>query len=254
LLDPTAFWGRAAEGADVQIERRLGSLNLRIRRVPDEIWVHGSHDEDALPQPEDWARWSVPAADALVLRPALPDRPVVVSPEQPFHLLPRGTARIFVRVPLFIQLVRVDAAGEEVVLTELPSEVLSDTWWGTFTEGELAYWITTRARRTVEPAAFEPHLAVCPFLLENSSDEALPVERFAVRVAHLTLLGRDGAIGTDQVEVRYDGPSEGSEVHYTGRAPDDAEDFAPLAPPRLEPPRGLHSRTFGRLRALSGWS
>lgn len=238
--------------ADGEVERTLGELTLSIRRVPQEIWIRGSH-RSRPSEPDDWMRWSVGPSDVFDLRPGLPDRPVVVSPEQPFNLPPRAEALVYVRLPLSVRLFRRDPAGAETVVAELPSLILSDTWWGSHTEGELAYWLATTARRSAPAEIFMPHLAICPLLLANLSTEALPVERFAIRTAHLTLFGHDEALWTDEVHVRYQGASEGSELRYTGEVPREAGHVTRIAPPRAAPPRRLHARTFGRLRALAGW-
>lgn len=246
----TDVWGPVPVEPGASFERKFGSLTVGLRREPSEVWVRGTHEGEATS--EEWIRWAVSPDARLALRRSLPDRAIVVSPEQPFHLPPGGSARIFVRVPLFVQLVRVNITGPATVLESLPSLVLSDTWWGTFTEGELAYWVPTRARRVIEADAFDPHLAICPFLLVNRAAQPLPIERFAVRVSHLTLFGRGDAAWTDEVRVGYHGAQDGSEVRYTGVLPPEAGDVEKIAPPREAPPRGLHARTFGRLRSLAG--
>lgn len=280
----TDTWGPLTLGADDEVEKSLGDLRLRLRRHAEEIWMRVSHDgpeewrrirtqgdgpgddpERAVPSTgqgdrrprievadEEWIRWAIRPEDGLELRPVMPDRPVVVSSEQPFFLPPEGRAQIFVRIPLFVGIQIPDGRGGGSKLEEVPSQVLSDTWWGTFTEGEIGYWVETRARREIDPSSYEPHLAICPFLLSNASDQALPVERFAVRVAYLTLFGRDRARWTDEVQVRYKGGVEGSEIRYTGRVPEMAGDVELMAPSREKAPRGLHARTFGMLRSRVG--
>jgi len=221
--------------------------------VGPEVWVRGSYDDEAEAERDEWTRWSVAPGSSVEVRPAMPDRPVVVSPEQPFHLPLHGRARVYVRIPLFAKVVALDGRESETVLAELPSHVLSDTWWGTFTEGHAAYWLTTRARRSAPPEIFKAHFAICPLLLMNASNEPLSVDRFAIRTDHLTLFARDDATWTDEVVVEYQGASEGSELTYTGEAPEEAGEARRLAPPREVPPRGLRARTFGRIWAISGW-
>lgn len=266
-----AMWGVVPIDSGSEVEHSLGALRLRLRRRADELWIHAAHDDEVEPSAsssarvaqeeevepgsadaESWIRWALPAGREVELRASLPDRPVVVSPEQPFFLPPAGRARVFVRIPLFVrvQLPRGDGGGE--TLEKFPTVVLSDTWWGTFTEGEVAYWLGTHARREMGPSLHEPHLAICPFVLINDSEQALPVERFAVRVAYLTLFGHGPAVWTDEVQVRYRGADEGSEIRYTGRIPADAGDVERMAASRESAPRGLHARTFGRLRARVG--
>ncbi|MDX1495841.1 MAG: hypothetical protein R3253_17350 [Longimicrobiales bacterium] len=259
-------WGDVGLGVGDSAEYTFGHLRLRLRRRAEELWLNASHDEEGVAEtpgasglqrdvsfddvaPESWLRWAVPAEESLALHPALPDRLVVVSPEQPFHLPPEGRAKVFVRIPLFVRVRTTGEVSSEATLEEFPSLVLSDTWWGTFTEGELGYWLETRARRQIGPELYQQHLAICPFVLVNRSDSPLPVERFAVRVAYLTLFGRSGAVWTDEVQVRYRGGPEGSEIRYTGKVPDDAGDVELMAKSREPAPRGFHARTFGRLKA-----
>lgn len=252
MTQATALWGPLPAEPGSSFERVFGALTMTIRREATEVWVRGAHADR--PTPDAWVRWAVTPEVRLELKPVLPDRAIVVSPEQPFHLPPGGTARIFVRVPLFVQLVRVNLIGADTVLESFPSLVLSDTWWGTFTEGEVAYWVPTRARRSIAGDPFDAHLAISPFLLVNEADHPLPIERFAVRVSHLTLFGRGAAAWTDEVRVTYRGAQTGSEVRYTGELPPEAGDVEQLAPRREAPPRGLNMLTFGRTRALGGFA
>lgn len=262
----STVWGPLALGVGEAAECGLGTLRLRLRRRAEEVWLHARHvatdpltssgvsrlegDQASGDVPVDeWIRWAVPAEESLALLPSLPDRLVVVSPEQPFHLPPEGRARVFVRIPLFVRVRTTGEATGAATLEEFPSVVLSDTWWGSFTEGEVGYWLETRARRQMTPELYSPHLAVCPFTLVNRSGQPLAVERFAVRVAYLTLFGRGDAVWTDEVQVRYRGGSEGSEIRYTGEVPDDAGEVDRLADSREPAPRGFNARTFGRLKA-----
>jgi len=266
-------WGPVELQGDDAVEYRLGDLVLRLRRRAGEVWMHSTHDVE-LPErvsprgpwisrfqgdeafsdlpSEAWLRWALSMEEGLELRPALPDRLVVVSPEQSFSLAPEGRARVFVRIPLFIQVRTTGELSDATTLEELPSIVLSDTWWGSFTEGELGYWLETRARRAIGPELLEPFVAISPLLLLNRSDQPLAVERFAVRVAHLTLFGRGHGVWTDELQVRYEGGAEGSEIRYTGRVPEDAGDVVKLAEARVPAPRGLQALTFGRLKAKMG--
>lgn len=193
-------------GGSRQLE--LGTLHLTLERTPKEVWLRMHRTPGGDPENDDWLRWAAPKEARIEVRPAIPDRLVVVSHEHPYHLPPGGRSQVFVRIPLFVQVVVIDGDSEVVVADE-PSIVLSDTWWGSFTEGELAYWLTTKARAEVSDDLFLPHIGMCPLRMVNDSHEALPVERFAVRVPHLSLFSDHGRNWTDQVNVRYeDAPEE----------------------------------------------
>jgi hypothetical protein len=257
LADP---WGSHPLPGDESATIRIGPSTLRVRSPDGEIWLaHVPGDGTRGPRKpraatgadEEWVRWPVPGdTGSLHLSPAFCDRPVVVEPEQTFRLLPRTEARIFVRVPLWARVRIPDAGG--TTLTELPSVLLSDTWWGSLTEGEACYWLPTTARRRVDPEVFEPHLAVCPLQLLNRSDEELQVERIALRVPHLSVFVRDGDLWADETRVRYRGADEESHIEVAGTAPGEARKATRVADPRTPLSRGLRARSFARLKGLSG--
>lgn len=128
---------------------------------------------------------------------------------------------------------------------------LSETWWGDFTSGELGYWLTTKARRRITAAHFEPHLIINTVQLTNRSDDVLPVEKIAVRVDHLSIFRREGELWGEETRVDYMGEDEGSDIHMDDRPPPEAEGAEELTPARVQA-RSFRARTFSRLKAISG--
>lgn len=257
------------EGVDRRFE--IGPLGLRVRWIAGELWLAHARTEDEgtrddgtiqrrtgpdtpealLDEPEEWARWSA-GGDGVKLRltPVFPDRPLVVGPEHSFHLLRGARVGIYIRVPLWV---RVELLGrQETVVTEIPTLVLSDTWFGDVTEGELCYYLPTTARREVTPELFEPHLAICPLQLSNPSEDDLAVEKIALRVAHLSIFGRGDELWSDRTRVQYRGEAIGSDLRITGRPPEEAPGAELITPPRTPMGRGLRARTFAQLRHMPG--
>jgi hypothetical protein len=263
-------WGHLPLSGGEIIAVRLGPRDLWVREYQGDIWL--AHVEEPRPvgdpaesgfgtpeplPPESalWSRWATPEeAGQLQLQPAFPDRPLVLSPERPFRLLSGATARVFVRVPLWIRLQLITPArpGSSLFLDELPSHGLSDTWWGDFVSGDLAYWLPTTARREMRPELFAAHLAVCPLVLENQALTDLRVEKLSLRVEHLSLFVRGSELWGDECRVRYMGDEEGSRIEMTGRAPAEAAGARLALPPRVPAVRGLRARTFARLMAFPG--
>lgn len=249
--DAAAPWGDVSLEPGAMRGFDLGTLRLILRRTANEIWIQTQRAPDfGEPDEGAWERWAVRASDGLAIRPAMPDRLLVVSHEHSYHLPPERDARVYVRIPLFVQVVTTGRHGRQV-LAELPSVVLSSTWWGTVAEGELGYWLTTKARSAVSDELFLPHFGMCPLRLVNESDHALPVERFALQVAHLSLFADGSKNWTDEVRVRYEDSPEGSEVRFGEEAPPEAPAAELLASPRVKPIRGFHARTFARIRSIS---
>lgn len=257
-----APWGRHDLGRGEEREFRLGPLDLRLRRVEEEIWISrrwrdsqgagesGRRSDQPVDEPE-WSRWAVPQeSDGVRLDPLFPDRPVVVEPEQPFHLVRGARIRVYVRVPLWVAVGL--PAPSSVTLVKIPTVILSDTWFGNLTEGELAYALPTSARRALRPEVFAPHLAICPLRLGNDVIDALEVKKLCLRVAHLSLFGRGPEIWSDETRVGYRGEDEESDLRITGKAPPEAPDAERIVPPHVPLQRGFTARTFARLAEFSG--
>jgi len=269
-------WGphRVDDGTTTTV--RLGPLTLRLRAEAGEIriahdWVsepdaagrHPGHEKAGSGAPSerrtedeapDWSRWAPRDWNGEIdLRPTLPDRSVVVSPQDRFHLLPGAEARIYLRVPLWARLEAVRNDGTRDELELLPTIPASDTWWGSVQDGELCYWLTTLARRRLSDDLFEPHLAICPLSLENLSDDDLLVETIALRVEHLSLYHDGHRIFSDETDVRYHGDDEGSRLRTAGRAPPEAPDVTLLTPARVPMQKGFRAKPFRTLRSMKEW-
>lgn len=256
-------WGPRTLDEDAEADIRLGPLTLHLARTAGEIRLAHTRDREEREERQgdaeepdrelEWSRWA--GSDwtgEIGLHPTFPDRPVVVAPEEPFHLVAGADARIYVRVPLWVK-VEATGRGRTTKLTALPTIPTSDTWWGTVEEGELCFSLTTHARRAISEELFEPHLAMCPIELVNRSDEDLTVDKIALRVDYLSLYTRGGQIWADETRVRYQGDVEGSRLEMAGRPPAEASDARLLAAARLKMARGFKARTFARLRSMQGW-
>lgn len=270
LPSPPDPWGPRVLADAETVAVRIGPRDLWLRAQDHEVWVAHARSPDpgdpnevvrGTPPPEPpadvgWSRWAPPAEEREVaLRPALPDRPLVLRPERDFTLLPGAEARIYVRVPLWI---RVElrrpgsTAADAMPLLELPSTELSDTWWGGFFEGELCYWLSTTARREMRSDLTASHLAVCPLSMVNRSATDLAVQKLAFRVEHLGLFSSGLGIWTDTSIVSYQGDEEGSQIETTGRPPHEAGEAQRIADPRVPAGRGFRARTFMKLKELPG--
>ena len=245
------LWGELHLNPDEPVHLTVGALRIQLKRMDDELWLFTERDDRPQEGDGEWRRWAVPAAAAVRVRPASPDRLLVVSHELPFHLPSRGHAKVYVRIPLSVQVLVTGSGLQDLVVVDEPSHMLSDTWWGTREEGELAYWLTTKARAQVSADLFVPHIAMCTVHLENHSEESLPVDKFAVRAPHLSMFEREGRMWTDEVKVRYQAASEGSEIHFGRRPPRDEPAGTLLAGPRVPVRKGFQARTFDRLRTLA---
>ncbi len=251
-------WGKYRIPGGEDLSFQVGALRIFIRKEKDEIRIAHIRSPEGEPRPtppaekNDWVRWGASgSSEEVEILPLFPDRPLVLQPENPFRLLPDARARIFVRVPLWVQVKVPGAKGG--VLLEIPTLTLSDTWWGGLQDGELAYWLAIHARRAATSDIFLADRILCPLSLVNRATEELPVEKLLLRVAHLGVYRGHGSLWSDEIHVRYRGEEEGSDLEMTGRPPAEAPAAPRLTPPRVPGTKGFTALTFSRLRALPGF-
>ena len=250
-------WGpHALPPGGVEQSIQVGPLAFRMREEAGEVHVAWSRDPSAAAlgggEEADWQRWATAGPVAAIrCMPSFPVRALVVVPETPFHVTPGASARIYIRVPTVVNLQLED--DRETPLLSVPTLVMSNTWFGTPVDGELCFWLPTRARRTLITGHIEPHLVVCPLQIENHSREPLEVEKVAVRVEHLGIFSDGAGLWADETRVTYLADEEGSDLDMAGVGPREATGATLFVSPQTPLTRGFRARTFARLRWLSGF-
>lgn len=190
---------------------------------------------DVMGDPPDAGAWrrlgSVAASPELRLAPMMPNRPVVVRPEVAYTILPGEKIQFYVGVPLWLGLF----SQGKVLLIEEPVVELSNTWFGSPMEGELAYAMRTMARRGVEELDFHPWRAVCPVRIKNQSKEKLQFERICLRVRYLDLYHAPVfGLWANESGLTVRGDSNWSRITYSRGAPPEVKHAALLEKARDE--------------------
>ena len=238
---------------------RFGDLLLWVKTAHDEIWLdyrylpQGQAIDPSYSEPTDedysWQRWTIPGKQKeLQLGPIFPDLPILVTPEFPFRMVPGVTTTIYVRVPVWVELLIGDSR-----VTAIPSVVLSKTWFGHFLEGELCYWISSGARKAINPDPERPYMAICPIQIRNTADIELQVEKICLRVEQLDLYSHENQLYGNETRMIYKGVSTTSEVQVSRGAPKAAPKAKQITPARLPQSRSMTARTFSTLKEIPGF-
>lgn len=229
-----------------------GELKIRTMNLTPHLDVKGPAEGDEPEIGSGWHRWPLEnQGHRLSLLPMFPDRPLIARTESPIHLARGNSVRVFVRVPVWV---KISLTGERVVeMMKAPVVVLSKTWFGTFMEGELCYWLSTTARRRISSDLFRHHLVICPLQIRNGSDSELLLEEFCLRVAHLSIFADKEALWADETTIVFRGGEQTSSIQTSGRPPAEALEARLLI--AAEQPGGetFAARTFRTLKAFSGF-
>lgn len=211
----------------------IGPLTIWLRREEDELHIATQRDLDEADwhreepptpaeseQPEDlkWNRYILAAASKeIALRPVVPDRSLIARPESVVELPPGRQATFYISMPVWIAVV--EMTQPPVTLVELPTIVLSNTWFGSTMEGELCYSLSTRARRNVTDAERRPYRAICCLEVRSDFEDLLKIQRLRVHGPNLDMFTDGQHLWTNRVVARFKSPTQGSEVEVMRSGP-----------------------------------
>jgi hypothetical protein len=247
------IWGSRSL-AENEIEYfTLGDLHLWIKYRNEEVWIAHIYKDELKrkavsgkpPKQIEWARWAHKnIAPEIKISPVYPDKPLVVQSEYNLKVSPETRIQIFTRIPIWV---RISLANNGYQLIELTTKKLSRTWFGDFTEGELCYHASTKARRDLSKVDKKPYLVSCPINIVNKSDEELTFSNFCFRVERLSMFLHDNELWADETEIIYQGEDLHSEIIMTGKLPEGITKRQLLTKPRRKTHKSLATRTFKRL-------
>lgn len=238
-----------------------GTLRLWARRENNE-W-HVTSDREANegeslalgqghppPATASWQRWAFKENQPVIrVAPAMPDNPVVIRPDAPIRIPPGNEVTFFVSIPVFLQIYL--GPQKELFIHEEASAILSKTWFGDPTAGELCYASRTGASRNLDGIRRGRHRAISPILIKNNSRTELHFEKLCVRVAHVNIYRGARRLWTEEIQFNYRGENNSSEISFSKGPPAFEQILEVLTTAREPIPRGnLLRKSFGSLWAF----
>ena len=257
----TPWWQPQAPRPGHWQHYQLGFLSLYLQRLEQDWYLAwaleqgtGSVQEDmsrpwltqnlsSLPEGLVPSRYSFAEAPTeLLLKPRLLDRPVVFKTHQPVHVPPGEKVTFYISSPVCVSL---ELGKPAMTLLELPSQRLSDTWFGPSTrEGELCYGAKTRARNSLEDLPLRPHRAVTPVTIHNRAEDILAIDKLSIPVPLLAVYAdAKNNLWTQSVQLEH-AQGESFSALTIGTAPPGLKH---LAPARELGQTGKLVRAFTRL-------
>jgi hypothetical protein len=254
----TDFWRQEKLEAGDWLLWEAGTLRLWAKRImehewriftsraPEERQMLNAGQAEEPPAEGAWKRWAFKEEDAVIqIVPVMPDQPVIVRPDSPIRI-PRGNeVTFFVSVPVFLQ--AHIGPERDILIYEEPTVILSKTWFGEPTAGELCYALRTGASRDLHGIKKGQHRAVCPVIIRNRSDEELAFQKLCIRTMHVNIHRGSSRLWTEEIEVSYLGKNNFSEIAFSKSPPAYESTHGILGTARETAPRGFIKRSFETL-------
>jgi hypothetical protein len=182
----------------------------------------------------------------LVLNPVLADRPVVVSPEEPFQVPPHEKITVFISTPAWVEL----SLGDSTVpVLDEPTHRPTDTWFGQSPmKGELCYATRTAARINLDNVPSRPHRVISVVDINNRAKTILTVENLKIPVVHQSVFAtQTGDLWTETVTLDHHEDGALANIRLGNGPPEMAAGAELVRGPRIRMEAGLLTRAFGGL-------
>ncbi len=251
----TGWWGELEIAADTGLHFVVGPLDLWVVRHARDWQVISTRGADrqearvslaprplALPEGAQEIRVAVrETMGPLRVTPALADRPIVARPTTPIYLPTDESVDFYLSTPLWL---RLGDARNARHFHELPTQRLSDTWFGrTTTDGELCYASKKSAEERRADVQTHPARVITKTTISNLGESTLLLERVALPLPSMALFVDDeGTFWTQSLAV--EGTQQGlRRIDIANGPPDEARGARRIALPRLEASLSI-SRAF----------
>jgi hypothetical protein len=170
---------------------------------------------------------------------------LIVRPEMPICLMPKQSVQLFIGVPVWLGISFGSMPGQDL---DVPTMVLSNSWFGAFTEGELCYALKTTAKTNPRDLLPSAHRAVFPLEVRNTSQEKLSFERLCIRPQYVNVFQGDTRLWTSKGRATYRGEENWSRIVYSTVAPGFDNATRLLGKARDAIHRGAILQTFDQLK------
>jgi hypothetical protein len=153
----------------------------------------------------------------IELKPVLANRPLASKLERPLYIPGGEDILLYVSSPVWV---RVQTGKSKIILDEVATFVLSDTWFGPNTrEGELCYAGHTHCSPHLKDVPSGPDRIISPMLIKNHAKKPLKLENISVPLPFLSVYSdAENFLWTEQLYV-YREEDSGPEVEVAKGPP-----------------------------------
>jgi len=175
---------------------RIEYLEFWLKKISDEWLIAYTHNDKKSenyfhevtdkPVNTEWTRViSENSSGRIILKPAMPDKPVIVQSPEEIRILEKQKSVITVKIPINYRLAT-EANKEEKILYEFPSELMSKTWFGELLTGMVAYSLNTKI---LAGSIFQPgdNYVHCRINISNTAKKPFVFRKLSVPVNNMNI-------------------------------------------------------------------
>ena len=227
-----AWWGTVSVDEQQSRYFKVGNIVICLDRFNHQ-WHVTTHREGE----EPFKSFAAQAANEITLKPSMPNRSLLSKLDRPFYIPTGETLMLYISSPIWI---RIEAGTPPVLLDEIATEALADTWYGKNTlDGELCYAGQIHCSTDLEDLPRDSTRVISPVSIVNRSKETLLLEELKVPLPYLSIyIDNQNHLWTEQLNVIQEDQNEMTTTSAKG-SPKPIEEIQVTHPPRLVLKPGL---------------
>ena len=243
------WWGSYEIEAGQSRFWRVGNIVICVDRFSNEWYIASSQVDSLEDLPEadkdsaatklniphdklNFKTFTFRTQAQLSLTPVLPDRPLASTLERPLYIPGDEEILLYVSSPVWV---RVETGNANIILDEIPTFILSDTWLSTNTiEGQLCYAGYTHCSAHLKTLPSGPDRIISPLFIRNYSKKLLLLTKLTVPLPYLSVYSdADNFLWTEQLYLYREGDHH-PEVEVAKGPPKALAEITCLSPARKE--------------------
>jgi len=187
-------------------------------------------------------------SNSLIITPALQNKPLVFKGNK-MLIAPHQRLTFFVRIPLVLQ-IYFSKIQNENLLKEIPSSILSDTWFGEPDNGVAAFALGSEYQLSFSETEVTDVEAICPVTVYNNWEQQLEIQRLIIKADNLTLYRNGSKIVSSVVKLEYKGQDTISSVSFGTSKQYHGETLETMAKARTDDTKSLLKTNFHFIRNI----
>jgi len=250
-MNPQSFWKKYQFAVNQTRLFKAGYSEIVVKRIQNGWLVKrntldvASEDLlvetiDDLADDQDVLHFYTGNSNELLLVPALPNKAVVFRNNKNIKISAGESASLFFRIPLTMQFYFQEVKDENH-LVEIPSQRLSDTWFGEIDNGEPAYSIGDNYDQSFSEVQASSWEAISSVEIINNTANVLDLQRLILRVEDFILYLKNKHMLTSYATIEFKGQEQAGSVNLSER-----EDIHGEKPVQMAKPRSLESKNLLR--------
>lgn len=253
-MNPKNFWTKYTFAVNQTRHFKIGFTEVFIKHITNGWLIKSKRTDAEHPELEvddisdfeddqDVVHFHTGKSHDLIVVPALPVKSVVFRNNKNLKITAGEATNLFLRIPVNLQFYFHEVKEENRML-DLPTKILSDTWFGDIDGGEPAFSIGSNYDKSFGEVKAKDWEAILSVEIINNTTGILDLQRLILHVEEFHVFLKTKQLLTNYASIEFKGQEQAGSVNLSIRKEIHGEKPVQLAKPRNSDTHNLLRRSF----------